>query len=74
MSKNRKFFSVATELIILVLLGAALPLVSKRCHQLHARDVRGRAAFCFCPLEDKIVHKLCFTSIFMVQTVFTPIL
>ena len=42
--------------------------VKKRRQQLHARDVRGIAAFCFYPLEEKIVHKSCFQS-----TVFTPI-
>ena len=45
----------------------------KHRHQLHARDVRGLVAFCFCPLEEKIVNKSCFTSIFQVQTVFTPV-
>ena len=49
--------------------------VKHQCNnkQLHARDVRGLAAFCFQPLEEKIVNKSCFLSIFHVQTVFTPI-
>ena len=47
--------------------------VRKRRQQLHARDVRGLAAFCFCPLEEKIVNRSCFPSIFKVQTEFTPI-
>ena len=37
------------------------------------RDVRGLVSYCFCPLEEKVVNKSCFTSIFKVQTVFTPI-
>ena len=45
----------------------------KRRQQLHARDVRGLVAFCFYPLEEKIVNKSCFQSIFQVQTVFSPI-
>ena len=48
--------------------------VRKRPQQLRARDVRGLAAFCFCPHEEKIVNKSCFPSILKVQTVFTPIL
>ena len=51
----------------------SLKSVRKRRQQLHARDVRGLVAFCFCPLEEKIVNKSCFPSIFKVQTVFTPI-
>ena len=35
--------------------------------------MRGLGAFCFHPLEEKIVNKSCFPSIFQVQTVFTPI-
>ena len=50
-----------------------LKSVRKRRQQLHARDVRGLVAFCFCPLEEKIVDKSCFPSIFKVQTVFPPI-
>ena len=34
-------------------------------------DVRGIAAFCFCPLEVKIICG-CFRAIFKVQTVHTP--
>ena len=50
----------------------SLKSVRKRRQQLHARDVRGLVAFCFCPLEEKIVNKSCFPFIFKVQTVFTP--
>ena len=35
--------------------------------------MRGLVAFCFCPLEEKIVNKSCFPSNFKVQTAFTPI-
>ena len=49
----------------------SLKLVSRQ--QLHVRDVRGLVAFCFCPLEEKVVNKLCFPSIFKVQTMLTPI-
>ena len=45
--------------------------VKKRRQQLYARNVRGLVAFCFYPLEEKIVNKLCFQSIFQVQTVLT---
>ena len=45
----------------------------KRRQQPHARDVIGLVAFCFYPLEEKIVNKSCFQSIFQVQIVFTPI-
>ena len=51
----------------------SLKLVRKRRQQLHARDVRGLVALCFCPLEEKIVNKSCFPSIFKVQTAITPI-
>ena len=51
----------------------SLKSVKKRRQQLHARDVRGLAAFCFCPLEEQIVNKSCFPSTFKVQTMFTPI-
>ena len=47
--------------------------VEKRRQQFHARDVRGLVAICFYPLEEKIVNKSCFPSIFKVQTLFTPI-
>ena len=47
--------------------------VRKRRQQLHARIVRGFVAFCVCPLEEKLVNKSCFSSIFEVQTVSTPI-
>ena len=43
----------------------------KRRQLLHARNVRGLVAFCFCPGEENIVNKSCFPSIFKVQTVFT---
>ena len=51
-----------------------LKSVRKRRQQLHASNVRGLVAFCFCPLEDQIVNKLCFLSIFKAQTAFTPII
>ena len=51
----------------------SLKSVRKRRQQLHARDVRGLVAFCFCHLEEKIVNKSYFPSIFKVQTMFTPI-
>ena len=51
----------------------SLKLVSECRKRLHVREVRGLVAFCFCPLEEKIVNKSCFPSIFKVQTVFTPI-
>ena len=41
-----------------------LKSVRKRRQQLYAHSVRGLAAFYFCPLEEKIVNKLCFPSIF----------
>ena len=50
----------------------SLKSVRKRHQQLNARDVRGLVEFCFYPLEEKIVNKSCFPSIFKVQT-FTPI-
>ena len=35
--------------------------LNRKCRQqLHVRDVSSLAAFCFCPLEEKIVNKLCF--------------
>ena len=52
----------------------SLKSVRKRRQQLHARDVRGLVAFCFYPLEEKIVNTSCFPSIFKVQTALTPIL
>ena len=51
----------------------ALKSVRKRRQQLHARDMRGLIAFCFYPLEGKIVNKSYFSSIFKMQTRFTPI-
>ena len=51
----------------------SLKSAKKRRQQLHARDVRGLVAFCFYPLEEKMVNTSCFPSIFHVQTVFTPI-
>ena len=50
----------------------SLKSVRKRRQQLHARDWRGLVAFWFCPLEEKIVNKSYFPSIYKVQTVFTP--
>ena len=50
----------------------SLKSVRKR-QQLHARDVRGLVAFCLYPMEEKIVNKSCFPSMFKVQTMFTPI-
>ena len=47
--------------------------IEKCRQQLHARDVRGLVAICFYLLEDKIVNKSSFPSIFKVQTVFSPI-
>ena len=51
----------------------SLKSVRKRRQQLHARDVRGSVAFCFCPLDEKIVKQSCFPSVFKFQTVFIPI-
>ena len=51
----------------------SLTSVRKSRQQPHARDVRGLVAFWFCPLEEKIVNKSCFPSIFKVKTVFTLI-
>ena len=51
----------------------SLKSAKQRRQQLHASDVRGLVAFCFDPLEDKIVNKSCFPSIFQVQTMFAPI-
>ena len=51
----------------------SLKSATQRRQQLHVRDVRGLVAFCFYLLEEKIVNKSCFQSIFQVQTVFTPI-
>ena len=51
----------------------SLKSVGKRRQKHRARDVRGLGAFCFWPLEVKIVNKLCFPTLFKVQTVFTPI-
>ena len=50
----------------------SLKSVQKRRQQLHARDVKGLAAFCFYPLKNKVT-KSCVSSILKVQTVFTPI-
>ena len=47
----------------------SLKSIRKHRQQLHAREVRGLVAFCFCPLQEKS----CFPSIFNVQTMFTPI-
>ena len=46
----------------------SLKSTRKHRQQLHAREVRGLVAFCFCPLQEKS----CFRSIFHVQTMFTP--
>ena len=35
----------------------SLKLVRKHRQQLHMRDMRGLVAFCFCPLEEKVVNK-----------------
>ena len=51
----------------------SLKSAKQRRQQLHARDVKGLIVFCFYPLEEKIVNKSCFPSIFKVQTVFTSI-
>ena len=50
----------------------SLKSVRKRCQQLHMRNVSGLVAFCFCPLEEKIVNKSCFPSIFKVQSISRP--
>ena len=42
----------------------SLKSIRKGRQQLHARDVRGLVAFCFCPLEEKIVSTSRFPSIF----------
>ena len=51
----------------------SLKTVQKRHQQLHARDVRGLVALCFYPLDEIIVNKSCFPSVFNVQTEFAPI-
>ena len=51
----------------------SLNSAKKRRQELHALDVRGLAAFCFRPLEEKIVNESCFSSNFKVQTTFAPI-
>ena len=51
----------------------SLKSVKKRCQQLHAHNVRGLVLLCFYPLDEKIVNKSCFPSIFKVQTAFTLI-
>ena len=51
---------------------ASLKSIRKRRQQLHARDVRGFVAFCFCSLDEKIVNESCFPSIFKVQTISKP--
>ena len=51
---------------------AALKSVKKRRQQLHARDVGGLVAFCFCPLEEKIVNKSCLPSIFKFAPISRP--
>ena len=51
----------------------SLKSIRKRRQQLRARDVKSLAAFCFCPLDEKVVNKSCFPSIFTVQIVFQPI-
>ena len=46
------------------------PKSVKKCRQqLHARDATDLVAFCFYPLEEKIVNKLCFQSIFQICTI-----
>ena len=45
----------------------SLKSAKKRRQQLHARDVRGLVAFCFYPLEEKMVNISCFPSFFRVQ-------
>ena len=51
----------------------SLKSAKKRGQQLHARDMRGSFAFCFYPLEEKVVNKSCFPSIFKVHTAFPPV-
>ena len=50
----------------------SLKSAMERRQELHAHDVRDLVAFGFYPLEEKIVNKSCFPSIFQVQTMFTP--
>ena len=52
----------------------SLKSVQKRRQLLHARDVRSLIVFCFYPLDEVMVNKSCFPSIFKVQTAITPIL
>ena len=51
----------------------SLKSVRKRRQQLHAHDVRGLVVFRFYSLEEIKVTKSCFSFIFKVQTMFTPI-
>ena len=49
----------------------SLKLDKKHSQQLHACDMRDIVVFWFYFLEEKIVNKSCFQSIFKVQTIFT---
>ena len=51
----------------------SLKSAKKHRQQLDWRNVRGLVAFCFYLVEEKMVNKSCFLSIFQVQTMFTPI-
>ena len=46
---------------------------AKKRQQLHMRYMKGLLAFCLYPLEENIVNKSCFPSIFQVHTVLTSI-
>ena len=52
----------------------SLKSVQKRHQQLHAGEVRSLVLFRSDPLDEIIVNKLCFLSIFKVKNAFTPIL
>ena len=67
----RMMFDGRAQVCDITTLMTLLKLVRKRRQQLC--EVRSLVAFCFCPLEEKIVNKSCFLSIFKVQTIFTPI-
>ena len=50
----------------------SLKWARKRRQQLHARDIRGLVVFCVCPLENKILNKSCFPSIFTFAPISRP--
>ena len=51
----------------------SLKTIREHHQQLNTCNVRGLAAFCFYPMEEKIVNKSCCLSFFKVQTGFTLI-